>query len=293
MANASLPPPRLELLVVSKGHPYDVASFRALVDGLPGIESTHVEQPAAQAVLRPEAVGRYDAVLFYDMSGIGMPGGDPSVKLGDPLDPPADYVRSVEALLERGTGIVLLNHGLVSWPGWPLWREISGTSYLLRDAQIGGVPTPASGYRGGMGQPDRNATFRVHPATPGHPVTAGLEEGFEITDELYLKTPGFEAGVVPLLRSDFSFDAEHFSPPPLAPPDVQAAWTHPTGSDLVVWANAARRSPVVASELGDGPSAYANPGFRRLLANAVHWVASADARSWASEHTGAAARASA
>jgi hypothetical protein len=283
MAASAPPARRLQLLIVSKGHPYDVVAFRALTDTLPNVESTHVEQPAAQAVLEADSAARYDAVLFYDMSGIGMPGGDPGVEMGDPIDPPLAYQRCIEALLERGTGIVLLNHGLVSWPSWPLWREISGTSYLLRDAEIEGEALPASGYRGGMGQPDRNATFTVRPACLDHPVLAGLAAGFEISDELYLKTPGFEQHVVPLLRSDFSFEAEHFSPPPLAPPEVQATWSHPRGSDLVVWANAARNSPVVASELGDGPSAYANPGFRRLLANAVHWVASQEARSWAKE----------
>ena len=37
------------------------------------------------------------------------------------------------------------------------------------------------------------------------------------------------------------------------------------------------------SEIGDGPQAYENPGLRRLLANALHWVVSAGARAWAGE----------
>jgi hypothetical protein len=40
----------------------------------PDIVTTLVEQPAAQIVLRPENVARFDAVLFYDMSGIANAG---------------------------------------------------------------------------------------------------------------------------------------------------------------------------------------------------------------------------
>jgi hypothetical protein len=262
----------LELLVVTKGHPFDRSGFFAIFDADEGVDATWVEQPAAQTLLRPEHVDAYDAVLFYDMSGIALPGDGSGRRPGDAIDPPDDYVRSIEALLARGTGIVLLNHALISWPSWPLWRELSGTSFLLREGDLDGVRLPGSGFRGGAGEPDRNVTTKISAATPGHPVVAGLEEGFEITDELYLKTAGFEKDVVPLLRSDFSFTAESFTPPPLAPADERERWDHPPGSDLVVWAKTTGSSRVVASELGDGPAAYENTSFRRLVGNAVRWV---------------------
>ena len=257
---------RVELLVVTKGHPFDRQAFMAIFDADRGVEATAVDQPAAQIVLRPENAGGYDAVLFYDMSGIALPS-------GDFVDPPDDYRRSIEALLERGTGIVLLNHALVSWPSWPRWREITGSPFLLRAAEIGGERLPASGFRGGAGEPERNTETKLRVATADHPVVAGLEGGFVIRDELYLKTAGFESTVVPLLRSDFAFEAERFSPPPLAPEAERKHWTHPRGSDLVAWAKTAGRSRVVSCELGDGPDAYANPGFRRLVGNAIRWVA--------------------
>jgi hypothetical protein len=226
-------------------------------------------------VLRPESRPHYDVVLFYDMSGIAMPG------TGAAQAPPPEYVRGIEALLERGTGVLLMNHGLLSWPDWPLWRALSNTSFLLSAGEIHGERLPGSGYRGGMGQPERNARTLLRPALAGHPVLDGLESGLEVQDELYLKSPCFESRVVSLLRSDFTFSQAHFSPPPLASPDEQAAWSHPPGSDVVVWANACGRSPVVASEIGDGPHSYASPDFRRLLGNAVNWLASAQAREWA------------
>ena len=67
---------------------------------------------------------------------------------------------------------------------------------------------------------------------------------------------------------------------PVASAEERAKWDHPEGSDLIVWANKAGNSPVVAMDAGDGPEAYANPQFRRLLNNAIHWVASDNARAW-------------
>ncbi len=269
----------VRVLLVSKGHPYDHNAFLGMFENQRDLDVTLVEQPAAQVLLRPENVGAYDAVLFYDMSGI------PGVGLlhdgaNDTGVPPDDYVRSIEALLERGTGIVMLNHATVSWPEWPLWRRISGSSFMLRAGDLNGQRVPGSGYRGGHG-PHPNPTLKLIPQVKGHPVLAGLEDGFEITDEIYLKTAGFEQHVLPLLRGDYAFVAENFTPPPLAPADEQASWKHPPGSDLVVWANAAGASPVVASDVGDGPAAFGNPSFRRLLRNALVWVASEEARAWA------------
>ncbi len=271
----------LQLLVVSKGHPFDRSAFFAMFDADRGVEATWVEQPAAQVVLRPEHAARYDAVLFYDMSGIALPGDGSGLPLGAGIDPPEDYIRSIEALLERGTGIVLLNHALLSWPSWPLWRQLSQTSFLLRGGELDGRATPASGFRGGATEPDRNLATTLSAVDPEHPVLAGLTDGFEIADELYLKTADFESRVTPLLRSDLGFEASDFTPSPLASREEQAGWDHPRGSNLVAWANAARGTPVFATDLGDGPSAYANAGFRRLVGNAVRWVASEAAREWA------------
>lgn len=267
----------LNVLVVTKGHPYDYNGFHGMLDADASIVATCVEQPAAQVMLRPENVAPYDAVLFYDMWGIP---GDPTSSAS--AEPPADYVRSIEALLDTGKGLVLLNHALVQWPMWPLWREITGTTFRLTRGEVDGHEVPGSGYRGGGGEPHRNATHRLTPVDPKHPVVRGLEDGLEITDEIYLRTPLRQSpDIVPLLCSDYAFTQANFNPPPLAPPDERANWSHPPGDNTIVWAKRTRNSPVVASEAGDGPAAYANPAFRRLLSNALAWVASDEARAWA------------
>ncbi len=270
----------VEVLLVSKGHAFDHTAFLAMFEAMDGIRTTLVEQPAAQIVLQPQYAERWDVVLFYDMSGI--PGIGQSHDGADRNgQPPHAYRTAIERLLERGCGMVLLNHATVSWPNWPLWREITGSSFMLQAGTLNGRTVPGSGYRGGHG-PLPNPTVRLLPQGR-HPVLEGLGDGFEISDEIYLKTSDYGARVVPLLRADYAFVAENFSPPPLAPLEQQSNWTHPPGSDLVVWANAARSSPVVVSDLGDGPTAFANPGFRTLLGNALRWVASAEARAWAAD----------
>ena len=268
----------ISVLIVSKGHDYNHDAFLAMFAAMEGVTTTLVQQPAAQVVLQPEHAGAYDCVLFYDMSGI------PGIGLlhdgaNDTGVPPDAYRRAIEGLLARGTGMVLINHATVSWPEWPLWRKISGSSFMLRKGKLDGVDVQGSGYRGGHG-PLPSANIKLKPVG-AHPVLAGLDDGFFISDELYLKTTGFESRVLPLLRGEYEFVKENFTPPPLAPPDEQANWNHPPGSNLIVWANSCGASPIVVSDVGDAPPAYENPAYRRLLENALKWTASQEAREWA------------
>lgn len=270
----------MNVLIVSKGHDYVHDSFLAMFGAMEGVTTTLVEQPAAQVILQPGHVEPYDAVFFYDMSGIPGAG-----LLHDGADdtgiPPERYVTAIEGLLEAGKGLVLVNHATVGWPLWPLWRKISGSSFMLTSGDLDGKQVPGSGYRGGHG-PLPSATIQLVPQGD-HPVLAGLENGLQVTDELYLKTRDYESNVLPLLRGDYDFVMENFTPPPLAPPEEQENWQHPPGSDLIVWANACGNSPIVVSDVGDSPLAYDDPDFRRLMENSLRWVASEDARQWAKQ----------
>jgi len=242
-----------------------------MFDENPNVNATAVEQPAAQVMLRPENVQPYETIVFYDMLAID----------GSPI--PEDYKTSIEALIESGKGIVMMNHATLQWPAWNRWREISGSSFRLGgEGEVFGEVVPPSGYRGGGGEPERNGHHHLSAVEKGHPVLEGLEDGFDIVDEIYIKTKGFESrpGILPLMRSDYPMVKENFNAP-VASAEERAKWDHPEGSDLIVWANKAGNSPVVAMDAGDGPEAYENPQFRRLLDNAIHWVASENARAWA------------
>ena len=267
----------IQVLIVSKGHDYAHDAFLAMFDAMEGIEATLVEQPAAQTVLQPEHVEPWDVIFFYDMSGI------PGIGLlhdgaNNTGVPPDSYVRAIEGLLDTGKGLLFVNHATVSWPTWPLWREIHGSSFMLTQGGLNGKTVPGSGYRGGHG-PLENATIQLTP-TLEHPILAGLEGGFKITDELYLKTDNYGPNVQPLLRGEYDFVQENFTPPPLSSPEEQASWQHPPGSDVIVWLNKCRNAPVVVSDVGDSPLAYDDPSYRTLIANSCRWLASEEAKAW-------------
>ena len=263
----------VKVLLVTKGHGFNYNGFYSMFDDNPELLTTQVEQPAAQVLLRPENVAEYDAVCFYDMWGV------------DFSPAPEEYQQSIAALLQSGKGIFLMNHALVQWPAFPAWREVHGASFLLREGEVYGEITPGSGYRGGGADPRGNVLGKVtpDPAGAGYPVVDDIEYGFDVQDELYLVSKVFESApdVLPLMRTDFPMVQEHFNPPPMAPQEEKDRWDHPEGSNLVVWAKKSVNSPVVATYLGDGPGSYESEGFRTLLHNALHWVASEEARAWA------------
>ena len=58
-------------------------------------------------------------------------------------------------------------------------------------------------------------------------------------------------------------------------------WSHPPGSNIVGWVKSYEKSPIVYLQFGDGPSAYKNPSFQKILSNAIRWAASESAREWA------------
>ena len=264
----------VRVLLVTKGHPFAREPFFAVFDDAPGIEWTHVEQPAAQALLEPGRAARWDVIVFYDMPGIRFTGSEPPVELHEP---PATLVHDFEALLESGKGMVFLHHAVAGWPAWPRYAEVIGARFHYQPATLAGVDYPDSGYR-------FDVRHRVEVLDPAHPVCAGLGDGFELTDELYL-FPVLSADVVPLLRTTFDTgDPSRFSSADLAVRGVRGSnegWTHPPGSDLVGWVKHAGRSPVAYLQLGDGPVTYADPSFRRVLSNAIGWAASPEAHAWA------------
>ena len=257
-----------EILLITKGHPFEREPFFALFDAMPGVNWTHVEQPAAQVFFDPERAQDYDAYVLYDMPGIRfLPDRDPEF-----VEPPEAYREGFRALLEAGHGLVFLHHAIAGWPAWEEYAHILGGRFLYMPGVLGGTPRQDSGYR-------HDIEHRVHKLRD-HPVTAGIPPSFPITDELYLYEV-FEDDVEPLLASDYAFTRDNFYSAARVVGKGTAnarmfdneGWDHPDGSNLIGWTRTPGSSRLVYLQCGDGPTAYANECFRRLIVNAIDWVA--------------------
>ena len=252
-----------EILLVTKGHPYEREPFYAMFDGMDDVNWTLVEQPAAQALFNVEEAQPYDAYVMYDMPGIQFQPGGPRF-----VEPSERYKQNFRELLEAGHGFVFLHHAIAGWPAWPEYADILGGRFLYMADDVRGEPRPDSGYRHGV-------THTVS-VVADHPVTRGLPGQFEITDELYLSEV-FEDEVEPLLVSDYAFVQDNFYSATLAVRDGKMfsneGWSHPPGSNLIGWAKTLGKSRIVYLQCGDDPVAYANEHFRTLIHNAIEWVA--------------------
>ena len=170
---------------------------------------------------------------------------------------------------------MFLHHALAGWPGWPGWADVLGGRYHYAPGVLHDEKWPDSGFR--------YADYIARVVDPPHPVTAGLAD-FALSDELYC-CPVFEDEVVPLLRADAppgEFTETYAEVLGTRRPDSD--WQHPAASDLIAWAKTAGRSPVVYIQPGDGPATFAARPFRQLLGNALAWVASPAAHTWAHDH---------
>jgi len=145
------------------------------------------------------------------------------------------------ALLDRGVGIVALHHCMAAYSEWPEFKNIIGCKYYLREVTEDGVKHPASGYKHGV-------DFTIHVEDKTHPVTQGVED-FAIHDETYCRT-----WVDPKAHILLTTDT-------------------PTSDKAVGWAKTWRKARVCTLQMGHGNSIFANPGYRKLVAQAIRWTA--------------------
>ncbi len=262
----------LSLLVVTGGHPVEFVEFSAMFDHLcdaHGWRWQHVAHPDALDLLTPGNVGRWDAIVLHDIAGLSLARGQAPA----PIGPSDDVKRNLTELLLAGQGIVVTHHSLASWPQWDEWAHAIGGRYFYAPGSLDGQQWPSSGYR-----IDRHH-IRVLDAK--HPVCDGVSD-FDIDDELYL-CPIFESEVVPLLATIADCAPEKMvSTYEMVLEGVTVSCDgHPTTSPLVAWAKAAGRSPLVYLQPGHGPATFKHEMYGRLLGNAVAWVSSSEAHSWA------------
>ncbi|MBV7407373.1 ThuA domain-containing protein [Maritimibacter sp. DP1N21-5] len=261
----------LNVLVSTKGHPFDTSAFFAMWDAMRGMTWTHVEQPATAAMLSPAGCADFGALVFYDVPGIQFKTPKPPLM----VDPSEAMKTGFRDLLDAGKPMVFLHHAVAGWPTWDDYAEAIGARFFYQPGTYKGRDYPDSGYV-------FPATYKATPVGT-HPVTAGLEDGFEITDELYLFET-LEDDIVPLLTADFGFTQENFYSAKNALEArmwTRDGWDHGPGTNLVAWAKRSGNAPTVTIQMGNDGATFGNDNFRRLLRNAIDWVTSEDAAAWA------------
>jgi type 1 glutamine amidotransferase len=258
---------KIRVLVVVKGHPYEHELFDDFLDCLGNdITWTKADHPAADLLMNPTAGKNFDVYLFYDLGGPGqvMPDGT-----GDRFypDPSPELKKGYEALLKAGKGMVFLHHASAAWPHvWPEYSEvIGGACDWYAPVTVRGILDPHHGFYGGTAQ-------HLTVVDKTSPITQGLGDGFDITDEAYA-CAWFPESVHPLLTTSF------VPPDPLVNLNPKRPY-----SNLNAWYKASENSPVFYVQSGHDHLAWENPGYQLLVDNAIKWAASPEALAWAKAH---------
>jgi len=263
----------LRILALTGGHRVDLSAVTGMLSSIcskRGWAFAHAVQPDAQSWLGPEHAGAFDALLCHDLPGLHLVRG----RAPRPVGPGRVIARRLVDLLAAGQGVVFVHHALAGWPGWPGWADVLGGRYHYAPAALRGRDWPDSGFR--------YAEYTARVIHEGHPVCAGIED-FPLADELYC-CPVFESEIVPLLRADAApgpFRETYHEV--VGSERAGPAWRHPPASDVIAWAKPAGASPIVYLQPGDGPTTFANSTYRKLVGNALSWVASPAAHAWAAE----------
>jgi type 1 glutamine amidotransferase len=224
LAFAQDTPPKIKVLLITGGHGFEVAPFFDVFEKNPEITFTAAKHGQNADAYERDDLLTYDVVVLYDMPK----------EITDPQK--AKFL----SLFDKGIGLVVLHHALVSYQHWPEYEQIIGGRYPEEDGK-GGKVTPEVGYQHGVEIP-------VVIVAKDHPITAGLTD-FTITDEIYW---GFrvQPDVTPLLTT-----------------------TQPQSGKPLAWTREQGKSRIAYFQLGHGPSAYENPNYRQLVARCIRWVA--------------------
>jgi uncharacterized protein len=215
---------KAKVLLITGGHGFATNEFLKVFRENPQINLTHVNHAKGTAsAYERDDLYHYDAVVLYDM----------------PKEISETQKKRFMGLLEKGIGLVVLHHALVSYQHWPDYERIIGGRYPEEDGK-GGVVTDKVGY-------EHDVKYRVNVVAKDHPVTNGVSD-FEIQDEIYW---GFRTGrdVKPLLTTE-----------------------HPKSGKPLAWERGEGKSRIIYLQLGHGPEAFANPNYRKLVAQSIQYV---------------------
>lgn len=155
----------------------------------------------------------------------------------DLADVTSDQERgNLQAFAEAGGGIVVLHHALAGNWQWKWWYEdVVGGRYLMGDD--GALPRSKAKDK---------EVLNARPVAD-HPVLAGVGT-LRLDDEAY-KGMWLSPKARVLMETD-----------------------NPNNDKAVVWIGPWQKSRVIAIQLGHGAAAHRDPGYRKLVRNAILWA---------------------
>jgi hypothetical protein len=214
------PPQKIKVLIVTGGHEFDPSKFLKLFNDNPDVSYTVIKETDKAEAWDRDDLLTYDVILLYDFQR-ELSGAQKAKFL---------------ALFDKGVGLFVLHHALLSYQNWPEYERIAGGKYLLDNETVDGKAYPASTYKG-------DVDIDVKVVDKHHPVTAGLDD-FILHDEIYR---GVRNGS-----------------------DIHVLCT--TEGSPLAWTRQEKNSRVFSTIVGHGP-AYDDANFQKLLASGIRWVA--------------------
>jgi type 1 glutamine amidotransferase len=218
---ADVPAPKINLLIVTGGHNFDPKAFLKLFDDNAEVTYTVCDQKKVAEAWDRDDLAKYDVVLLYDFQE----------EIND-----AQKAKFL-SLFDRGTGLFVLHHALLSYQHWPEYERIVGGKYLLDNEKLAdGTTRPSSTY-------EADVELDVKVADKDHPATKGVGD-FHMKDEFYRRVPN---------TSDIKVVLEAEGRP-------------------MAWTREEKKSRVFSIIIGHGSGTYDDPNFQKILAQALRWL---------------------
>jgi type 1 glutamine amidotransferase len=256
----------IRVLFITRGHSYEREQLAQMLDCLgDDITWSHVEYPAAEFLMNPEAGREFDVYLYYDLGGWGTPTTLPGGGRGRFYpDPSPRLKQGFEALLKAGKGQVFIHHAAAAWAHtWPEYSEVvGGACDWYSRVTVRGILDPHHGFYG-------NTPQVLTVADRNHPIARNLPASFNVTDEAYA-CAWFPDSVRPILTTSFS------PPDPLVNLNPKRPY-----SNLAAWYKASENSPVFYTQVGHNNSPWRVAEYQLMIRNAIRWAASPEALAWA------------
>ena len=146
----------------------------------------------------------------------------------------------LKAFVESGKGVLSLHHAIVNYDDWPWWYEkVTGGKYFIE---------PVNGHRASHSREDEEFLVSRVKGKQNHPVLRGIGPLW-VYDELYKNM---------------------YHSPKI---EVLMETSHLENDRPVVYVGPHPKARVVYIQLGHSDDTMENPGFRKLVANTVRWIA--------------------